>query len=114
MSMRPVSRRKSCRGCPTAKSAARSFRSMTSKGGEETSARPKKERIAKFLARAGVASRRAWEELIAAGRVRVNGAILTHPVTLVDANDAIAVDGAPLAAASQPPNWAFTQTPGTR
>ncbi len=63
---------------------------MTSKGSDETSTIPKKERIAKFLARAGVASRRACEELIAAGRVRVNGAILTHPATLVDATDAIA------------------------
>jgi 23S rRNA pseudouridine2605 synthase len=85
---------------------------MTSKGGEETSARPKKERIAKFLARAGVASRRACEELIAAGRVRVNGAILTHPVTLVDANDAIAVDGAPLAPASQSRIWRYHKPAG--
>lgn len=33
------------------------------------------QRLQKFLARAGVASRRACEELILAGRVRVNGAV---------------------------------------
>jgi 23S rRNA pseudouridine2605 synthase len=85
---------------------------MTSKGGDETSATPKKERIAKFLARAGVASRRACEELIAAGRVCVNGAILTHPATLVDATDVIAVDGMPLAPAAQSRIWRYHKPAG--
>jgi 23S rRNA pseudouridine2605 synthase len=55
-------------------------------------------RIQRALARAGVASRRKAEELIAAGRVRVNGD-LAHTGQVVDAgHDAITVDGRPVAA----------------
>ena len=42
------------------------------------------ERIAKWLARAGVASRRDAEKLVAEGRVRLNNAPVTHPATFVD------------------------------
>jgi 23S rRNA pseudouridine2605 synthase len=53
-------------------------------------------RIQRALARAGVASRRKAEELIVAGRVRVNGD-LAHTGQVVDpARDAIVVDGKPL------------------
>jgi len=51
------------------------------------------ERIAKLLSRAGVASRREAERMIAAGRVAVNGAVLTTPATLVGPDDAVTVDG---------------------
>lgn len=52
------------------------------------------ERLARFLAHAGVASRRRVEELIAAGRVQVNGAAVTTQGTRIDpANDAVTVDG---------------------
>jgi len=52
------------------------------------------ERLQKVMARAGVASRRKCEALIAAGRVRVNGAVVTEMGTRVDpASDTIAVDG---------------------
>ena len=55
-------------------------------------------RLQKFLARAGVASRRHAEELIAAGRVTVNGARVTEMGVKVNpAADAVAVDGAPVA-----------------
>src|SRR5215213_6259559 len=55
-------------------------------------------RIQRALARAGVASRRKAEELIAAGRVRVNGD-LAHTGQVVDpSRDTIIVDGQPLAA----------------
>lgn len=55
-------------------------------------------RLQKFLARAGVASRRHAEELIAAGRVTVNGARVTEMGVKVDpAADVVAVDGAPVA-----------------
>lgn len=51
-------------------------------------------RLQKFLARCGVASRRACEELIATGRVSVNGAVVTELGTKVDpAADRVAVDG---------------------
>ena len=52
------------------------------------------ERIAKFLSRAGVASRREAERMIAAGRVAVNGKTLDTPATLVSARDTVEVDGA--------------------
>jgi len=53
-------------------------------------------RIQRALARAGVASRRKAEELIAAGRVRVNGDV-AHTGQVVDpSQDAIVVDGKPL------------------
>ena len=54
------------------------------------------ERIAKRLARVGIASRRDAEELIAAGRVRVNGKVLASPAFNVTADDTIELDGAPL------------------
>ena len=53
-----------------------------------------KKRLSKALAAAGVASRRAAEELIFAGRVQVNGSVIKVPQTLVDwENDRIQVDG---------------------
>ncbi len=53
-------------------------------------------RLAKYLAHAGVASRRAAESLIAAGRVRVGGETVTDPARDVDERSAIEVDGAPV------------------
>ncbi len=51
-------------------------------------------RLQKALAAAGVASRRAAEELIAAGRVRVNGAVVTTPGSRIDpSRDQVDVDG---------------------
>jgi 23S rRNA pseudouridine2605 synthase len=57
--------------------------------------KPKKagERIAKVVARAGLASRRDAEELITQGRVTVNGRVINSPALDVTANDSIAVDG---------------------
>src|SRR5579885_2275354 len=52
------------------------------------------ERLARFLARAGVASRRHAEELIAAGRVQVNGATITSQGTRINPQrDTVTVDG---------------------
>lgn len=51
------------------------------------------ERIAKFLSRAGIASRREAERMIGAGRVAVNGTVLATPATLVGAEDRVSVDG---------------------
>ncbi|WP_028350700.1 pseudouridine synthase [Bradyrhizobium murdochi] len=57
--------------------------------------KPKKagERIAKVVARAGLASRRDAEEWITQGRVTVNGRVINSPALDVTANDVIAVDG---------------------
>jgi 23S rRNA pseudouridine2605 synthase len=51
------------------------------------------ERVAKALARAGVASRRDVERLIAEGRVALNGHTLTTPAIKVEAGDILTVDG---------------------
>ena len=59
-------------------------------------AEPKGERIAKYLARAGLCSRREAERWIAAGRVSVDGAVLDTPATLVDERSTVAVDGEPV------------------
>ncbi|MHB8158048.1 MAG: pseudouridine synthase [Desulfocucumaceae bacterium] len=52
------------------------------------------ERLQKFMSRHGIASRRACEEIIAAGRVRVNGKVISTPGVTVDpARDKVVVDG---------------------
>jgi 23S rRNA pseudouridine2605 synthase len=56
------------------------------------------ERVAKVIARAGLASRREAEQWIAAGRVAVNGAVIHSPALNVDGSDQVAVDGEPLPA----------------
>src|SRR5450830_1375788 len=56
------------------------------------------ERIAKVMARAGLASRRQAEAWIAAGRGSVNGALISSPALNVTPSDRIAVDGQPLRA----------------
>lgn len=50
-------------------------------------------RLAKYLAHSGVASRRAAEKLIAAGRVAVRGETVRDPAHDVDANSGVTVDG---------------------
>ena len=50
-------------------------------------------RLAKYLAHAGVASRRAAEQLIAAGKVRVGGEVVTDPARDVDEGSGVEVDG---------------------
>lgn len=55
------------------------------------------ERIAKHLARAGVASRREAEKLIAEGKVRLNGRLVATPATFVAPGDRVTVEGRPVA-----------------
>src|SRR4051794_32826684 len=58
------------------------------------------QRIAKLLARAGVASRREVERMIAEGRIALNGEKLTTPATLLKDLSGITVDGRPVRAAA--------------
>jgi len=60
--------------------------------------KPKKtgERIAKALARAGLASRRDAEEMVTQGRVTVNGRVINSPALDITASDVVVVDGKPL------------------
>ena len=60
---------------------------------ENAPAGPRGERIAKWLARAGVASRRDAEKLLAEGRVKLNNAVVSHPATFVEPNDLVVVNG---------------------
>ncbi|HEX2371629.1 MAG TPA: pseudouridine synthase [Solirubrobacterales bacterium] len=50
-------------------------------------------RLAKYLARCGVASRRASEKIVAAGRVKVGGELVTDPAREVDEANEVRVDG---------------------
>ena len=70
------------------------------------------ERIAKVLARAGVASRRDAERMIQAGRVSVNGRTLDTPALNVTEGDRIAVDGKPLAQAEPARLWLYHKPAG--
>lgn len=71
-----------------------------------------KERIAKFLSRAGVCSRRDGERLILEGRVKLNGTLLETPATLVDANDTIEVDGKIIGKKSKTRVWIYYKPAG--
>ena len=61
----------------------------------------KGERIAKVIARAGLASRREVERWIADGRVSVDGKVLTTPAVVVTTSSRIMVDGRPLPSAQR-------------
>jgi 23S rRNA pseudouridine2605 synthase len=58
-------------------------------------------RLAKYLAHAGVASRRAAEKLIGEGRVTVDGRTVTDPAFAVDASSRVTVDGRALEGAER-------------
>ena len=58
-------------------------------------------RLAKHLAHAGVASRRAAEQLIFHGHVTVGGKVVTDPATDVDGSKPITVDGRPVGGTQQ-------------
>jgi len=58
--------------------------------------RPEGERIAKLLSRAGVASRREAERMIADGRIALNGEALTTPATVLPSLRGVTVDGKPV------------------
>jgi 23S rRNA pseudouridine2605 synthase len=76
-------------------------------------AEPKRsERIAKAMARAGIASRREVERLIGLGKVAVNGRILDTPATLVTREDVITVDGKPIAAVQATRVWRYNKPLG--
>jgi 23S rRNA pseudouridine2605 synthase len=77
-----------------------------------TPSSPEAERIAKFLARAGVCSRRDAERLIADGRVKLNGRVLDTPAVKVTAQDKVLVDGRPIGAAEPTRLWRYHKPSG--
>ena len=70
------------------------------------------ERIAKWLARAGVASRRDAEKLVADGRVRLNNELVTHPATFISAGDIVVVNGAVVDAPERTRLWRYHKPVG--
>jgi 23S rRNA pseudouridine2605 synthase len=68
-------------------------------------------RLQRALARAGVASRRAAEELITAGRVRVNGAVATIGMSVTPGKDRVEVDGKSVAAPAAKAVWYVLNKP---
>ena len=74
--------------------------------------RPEGERIAKLLARAGVASRREVERMIADGRVAIDGKVLETPATIIPHLRGVTVDGKPVAKADRTRLFAFHKPTG--
>ena len=69
-------------------------------------------RLAKFLAHAGVASRRAAEAIVRDGRVTVGGQPVTDPARDVDGTEPVAVDGRPVSADRERVVWAVNKPAG--
>jgi 23S rRNA pseudouridine2605 synthase len=69
-------------------------------------------RVAKAIAHAGLCSRRDAEALIAAGRVAVNGRVLSTPAHVVAPGDNITVDGKPLPAPEATRLWRYNKPRG--
>ena len=72
----------------------------------------KGERVAKWLARAGVASRRDAEKLVAEGQVKLNNQAVTHPATFVTAGDIVMVSGAVVDAPERTRLWRYHKPVG--
>ena len=70
------------------------------------------ERIAKYLARAGIASRRDSEKLVAEGRIKVNGKVIDTPATKVSASDKVEFDNKPVAKKAPPRLWRYHKPSG--
>ena len=70
------------------------------------------ERVAKRLARAGVASRRDIERLISAGRVALNGRVLDTPAVKVAPGDILTVDGQVVGGAEPTRVWRYHKPAG--
>jgi 23S rRNA pseudouridine2605 synthase len=81
-------------------------------GKKETFAQKPGDRIAKYLARVGVASRRDVERMIEEGRVKVNGTVLTTPAFKVTGKEKILVDNAPVAEKDIPRMWRYHKPDG--
>ncbi|WP_221930738.1 pseudouridine synthase [Paracoccus marinus] len=83
--------------------------------GEPPASAPKSsggERIAKVMARAGIASRREAERMIVEGRVRVNGDAITSPALDILPTDKVVVDGKPMDAPQETRMWLYYKPVG--
>ena len=71
-----------------------------------------KERIAKVIARAGLASRRGAEKLISEGRVKVNGETILSPALNLSSIDRVLVDNKVLPSAQTTRLWRYNKPVG--
>ncbi len=99
-------------GFKDAKPAAKGDRKSFKDGGKGGKEPPKTERIAKTLARAGLASRREVERLIGLGKIAVNGRILETPAVLVSNADVITVEGQVIGKAEPTRLWRYHKPVG--
>lgn len=86
--------------------------SAASNGPARDDGTPEGDRIAKAIARAGIASRRDAEAMIEQGRVTLNGKVLTSPAMNVTPDDRITVDGEPLPARERTRLWIYHKPRG--
>ncbi len=85
---------------------------MTEPSDQPSSPEPQGERVAKALARAGIASRREAERLIEAGRVALNGKTLTGPAVKVMPGDTLTFDGQPIGPRPPTQLWLYHKPTG--
>ena len=95
-----------------AKASAKSAAKPAPVAQNKSDSAPTGDRIAKVLSRAGVASRREAERMIAEGRVKVNGTLIDSPALNVTSADRIIVDGKPLPQAEAPRLWLYNKPTG--
>jgi 23S rRNA pseudouridine2605 synthase len=70
------------------------------------------QRIAKLLARAGIASRREIERMIEEGRVALNGETIATPATILSSLHGVTVDGQPVSEAAPARLFRYHKPPG--
>ncbi len=70
------------------------------------------ERIAKFLARSGVCSRREAEKLVEQGRISVNGETVETPAFLVNGDETVLFDGEKIKAKDKTRLWLYHKPAG--
>jgi len=114
MTKTPPSHSSSRRGPKAPSQTSRPASKSTSKPGQRQKGTSDYagERIAKVLARVGVASRRDAEKMITDGRVSVNGRKLNTPAFNVTDKDHISVDGKPIGEADPPRLWRYYKAAG--
>jgi 23S rRNA pseudouridine2605 synthase len=78
----------------------------------EPAAEPRGDRIAKWLARAGVASRRDVERMLAEGVIKLNGKVVTHPATFIAPGDVVQVKGAVVDGPERTRVWRYHKPEG--
>ena len=91
---------------------AKSKRILRSPAMNRPAAQDERARVAKVIAASGVASRREAEKMVMAGRVKVNGKVLSTPAFNVSKIDKILLDGVPIPANKPTRLWRYYKPAG--